>query len=45
MVVSSGVGVKPGLHEHSPAFAAALGSMTACFAERCRTLGLYPVMS
>jgi hypothetical protein len=45
MVMSSGAQVRAGLHEHSSAFGAAFGAVTACFAEHCRTTGLYPVVS
>jgi hypothetical protein len=45
MVMSAGTRLRPGLHEHSPAFIGALGAMTACFARHCATAGLYPVMS
>jgi hypothetical protein len=45
MVMSSGARVLAGLHQHSPAFGAALGAVTACFAEHCRAAGLYPVLS
>ncbi|HUY44575.1 MAG TPA: hypothetical protein VMV92_02440 [Streptosporangiaceae bacterium] len=45
MMMSAGTHLRPGLHDHSPAFAAALGAMTACFAGHCRTAGLYPVLS
>jgi hypothetical protein len=45
MMMSAGTRLRPGLHDHSPAFAAALGAMTACFAGHCRAAGLYPVLS
>jgi hypothetical protein len=45
MVMSAGARLRPGLHDHSPAFAAALGAMTACFAGHCAAAGLYPVLS
>ena len=45
MVISAGARLRPGLHDHSPAFTAALGAMTACFAGHCVTAGLYPVVS
>jgi hypothetical protein len=45
MMMSSGARVLAGLHEHSAAFGMALGAVAACFAEHCRTAGLYPVLS
>lgn len=45
MAMSSGVRVRTGLHDHSPAFGVALGAVTVCFAEHCRGAGLYPVLS
>jgi hypothetical protein len=45
MVMSAGARLRPGLHDHSPAFTAALGAMTACFAGHCAAAGLYPVVS
>jgi hypothetical protein len=45
MVMSAGNRLQPGLHDHSPTFAAALGALTACFAGHCRPAGLYPVLS
>jgi hypothetical protein len=45
MVMSAGARLRPGLHDHSPAFAAALGALTACFAGYCAAAGLYPVLS
>lgn len=45
MVMSAGTRLRPGLHEHSPAFTAALGAMAACFAGHCATAALYPVLS
>lgn len=45
MLMSAGTRLCPGLHDHSPAFAAALGAMTVCFAAHCLNSGLYPVLS
>ncbi len=45
MVMSAGARLRSGLHDHSPAFAAALGAMTTCFAGHCAAAGLYPVLS
>jgi len=45
MVMSAGMRLRPGLHEHSLAFTAALGAMVACFARHCSTAALYPVLS
>jgi hypothetical protein len=45
MMMSAGRRVRPGLHDHSPSFTAALGAMTACFAGHCHAAGLYPVLS
>jgi hypothetical protein len=44
-MMSAGALLRPGLHDHSPAFATALGAMAACFAGHCAAAGLYPVLS
>jgi hypothetical protein len=45
MMMSAGARLRPGLHDHSPVFTAALGALIACFAGHCRAAGLYPVLS
>ncbi|MEU5143713.1 hypothetical protein [Streptomyces sp. NPDC021139] len=45
MLMSAGTTHRPGLHDHSSEFGAALGVVAACFAEHCRTYELSPVVS
>lgn len=45
MVMSAGRSMRPGLHDHSSAFATALGALAACFAAHCEDFDLYPVVS
>ncbi|POM25742.1 hypothetical protein BTM25_01250 [Actinomadura rubteroloni] len=45
MVMSAGTGVRPGLHDHSEAYAASVGAMGAVFAEHCANWELSPVIS
>ncbi|MGY5099438.1 hypothetical protein ACWC19_02410, partial [Streptomyces sp. 900105245] len=45
MLMSAGTAHLPGLHDHSPEFAAALGVVAARFAEHCRDYELSPVVS
>jgi hypothetical protein len=45
MMMSAGNRLRPGLHDHSPEFGAALGAMVVCFAQHCHAAGLWPVMS
>ncbi|GAA2106013.1 hypothetical protein GCM10009801_82060 [Streptomyces albiaxialis] len=45
MLMSAGATSRPGLHDHSPEFAKALGVVAACFAEYCRAYDLGPVVS
>lgn len=44
MAISSGQ-PKPGLFDHSPAFASAVGTLISVFAEHCTLAGLKPVAS
>ncbi|MGW1765022.1 hypothetical protein ACWCQL_13225 [Streptomyces sp. NPDC002073] len=45
MLMSAGITHRPGLHDHSPRFAGALGVIAAAFAEHCRAYELSPVVS
>ena len=45
MMMSAGNRLRPGLHDHSRAFPAALGALTASFARYCHAVGLYPILS
>ncbi|UQA97461.1 ParA family protein [Streptomyces halobius] len=45
MMISAGRSHRPGLHDHSPAFAGALGVIASCFAAHCAERDLSPAVS
>ncbi|MFI9031133.1 hypothetical protein [Streptomyces sp. NPDC053560] len=45
MLMSAGATSRPGLHDHSPEFGKALGTIAARFAEHCHACELGPVVS